>query len=66
MAELFDVFFNGRAAGKPKGIDQTCPKCGNDMNMMEYDGVFKRIEIKCVRCKFRWSVPTLDSIPEPP
>ena len=58
-------FFHLRPGKKSKDIDQTCSKCGNDMNMMEYDHVFKRINIRCSRCKYSWSVPTLDSQAKP-
>lgn len=67
MAELFDVFFNGRKAnvnGVPGlgDIDRKCPKCGVVMAGMQWDPIFKRIDLTCIGgCGYKWSSPPLDA-----
>lgn len=67
MAELLDVFFNGRKAntnGAPGlgGIDRKCPKCGVVMAALEYNRTFNRIDLRCIGgCGYTWSAQPLDS-----
>lgn len=49
--------------GKKSRLDETCQKCGCTMNVLEYRPQFKDIEIRCVSCKYRWTVKPLDSTP---
>jgi len=61
LSEGFMRDFFGLRRSPKKGIDQACPKCGNDMNIMNYRPMFKDIEIGCCQCKHHWTVPALDS-----
>jgi ribosomal protein S27AE len=67
MAELFDVFFNGRKAnvnGVPGlgDINRKCPKCGVVMANMAWEPTFKQIRLTCVGgCGYAWWAKPLDA-----
>lgn len=66
LSEGFLRDFFKLPGGKKSRVDETCPKCGCTMNVLEYNRIFKRIDIRCVSCKYNWSVEPLDATPAKP